>query len=109
MSPAKDENENQLLGHEADGIREFDNALPRWWLYGFYFTIAFAVVYVLNYHVLPKPLWGKQGIAAEYQAEMAEAAKLAANRPGGSKGKVAFTDPENLAAGQAIFEGQRNL
>ena len=79
MSPTKDDQKNQLLNHEADGIREFDNALPKWWLYGFYFTIAFAVVYVVNYHVLPKPLWGKQSIAAEYQAEMADAAKLAAN------------------------------
>jgi cytochrome c oxidase cbb3-type subunit III len=101
--------QNQLLEHEADGIREFDNALPKWWLYGFYFTIAFAVVYVVNYHVLSKPIFGQKNIAAEYQAEMAEAARIAANRPGGSKGKVAFTDPANLAAGEAIFMGQRNL
>ena len=31
---------DELLDHDADGIREFDNDLPRWWLYGFYFTIA---------------------------------------------------------------------
>jgi molybdopterin-containing oxidoreductase family membrane subunit len=47
---------DELLDHEADGIREFDNALPRWWLYGFYFTILLAFVYMLNYHVLATPL-----------------------------------------------------
>ena len=65
MSPSKDENKNQLLGHEADGIREFDNALPRWWLYGFYFTIAIGVVYLFNYHVLSTPVFGEKSIAAE--------------------------------------------
>ena len=49
------------------------------------------------------------GIAGDDRAHAVEAARLAANRPGAAKGKVAFTDAANLAAGQAIFEGQRNL
>ncbi len=104
MSQKKDE----LLSHEYDGIREFDNALPRWWLYGFYFTIIFSIVYVLNYHVLPTPLMGKPGMLAEYQAELDEAAALAASRPkaaGPSADLVALTDADSLAKGQAIFEG----
>ena len=32
-------------GHEWDGIRELDNPLPRWWLWMFFASIAFAVVY----------------------------------------------------------------
>ncbi|WP_010135346.1 cbb3-type cytochrome c oxidase N-terminal domain-containing protein [Ochrovirga pacifica] len=39
------------MDHDFDGIRELDNNLPPWWLYGFYFTIAFAVIYMVKYHV----------------------------------------------------------
>ena len=101
---------DRLLSHEADGIKEFDNALPRWWLYGFYFTIVFAAAYLVNYHVLSTPLVGNKTIAADYAAEMEAAAKLAARRPGGAGGRhAALTDAASLAAGEAIFMGQRNL
>ena len=55
-----------LLDHEADGIRELDNNLPRWWVWLFYITIAFSVFYLLYYHVLKAgPLQ-----AAEYDNAM---------------------------------------
>ena len=41
-----------LMEHEADGIRELDNLLPRWWVWLFYLTTIFALVYVGYYHVL---------------------------------------------------------
>lgn len=40
-----------LMDHEADGIKELDNLLPRWWVWLFYLSIAFAVVYMFYYHV----------------------------------------------------------
>jgi cytochrome c oxidase cbb3-type subunit 3 len=41
-----------LLDHDADGIRELDNLLPRWWVWLFYLTTIFAVGYMGYYHVL---------------------------------------------------------
>jgi len=48
MAKIKDE----LMNHDYDGIQEYDNDLPGWWKYLFYFTIIFAFVYLMYYHVL---------------------------------------------------------
>jgi cytochrome c oxidase cbb3-type subunit III len=40
------------LTHEADGIRELDNLLPRWWVWLFYLTFFFGCGYMLYYHVI---------------------------------------------------------
>lgn len=65
-----------LIDHEADGIEELDNLLPRWWVWLFYITTIFAVVYsaVCN-HVLKK---GDSQVA-EYtkEAQAGEAIKSA--------------------------------
>ncbi len=45
------ESDPLLLDHEYDGIRELDNRLPRWWVWLFYITILFAVIYLGYYHV----------------------------------------------------------
>jgi cytochrome c oxidase cbb3-type subunit III len=103
---------DELLDHDADGIREFDNDLPRWWLYGFYFTIVFAAIYIANYHLLPTPVFGSKGMAAEYHAEMELAKAAAASRPQPATGAVALvalTDEQSLTKGKAIFEGQDNV
>lgn len=34
-------------GHEYDGIREYNNPLPRWWLYLFWITLVFGVAYLV--------------------------------------------------------------
>ncbi len=42
-------NSPQVLDHSADGIEEYDNPLPRWWIYLFYASIVFAIGYCIVY------------------------------------------------------------
>lgn len=37
--------EVQTTGHEWDGISEYNNPLPRWWLWTFYVTIVWGIAY----------------------------------------------------------------
>src|SRR5690554_2819582 len=44
-----------VLDHNYDGIRELDNNLPPWWKYLFYATIVFAGVYLVYYEIFDGP------------------------------------------------------
>ena len=46
------ESEDALLDHDYDGIKELDNDLPSWWLYGFYGCVIFALFYLYDYHII---------------------------------------------------------
>jgi cytochrome c oxidase cbb3-type subunit 3 len=50
----KDQN-NQVptTGHSWDGIEEFDNPMPRWWLWTFYACIVWAIGYSIAYPAWP--------------------------------------------------------
>ncbi len=93
-----------MLDHNYDGIRELDNALPPWWKYGFYITIGVAVVYLLNFHVFG---YGKNP-TQEYQAEM-EQAKIqkelyeATNKDKIDENNVPYADAAGLAKAKDIF------
>ncbi|WP_018149373.1 cytochrome-c oxidase, cbb3-type subunit III [Henriciella marina] len=43
----------ETTGHEWDGIKELNNPLPRWWLYIWYATIAFSIVYMVIMPAIP--------------------------------------------------------
>lgn len=47
------EAEDQLiLNHDYDGIKELDNALPPWWVWLFYICVFFAVGYMIRFQIL---------------------------------------------------------
>ncbi|NVK15521.1 MAG: cytochrome-c oxidase, cbb3-type subunit III [Rhodobacteraceae bacterium] len=49
----KFEGDPNTTGHEWDGIEEFDNPMPRWWLWTFYATIIWGVLYTIAYPAWP--------------------------------------------------------
>lgn len=94
-----------ILDHNYDGIKELDNNLPPWWLYGFYATIIFAFVYMLRYHV-----FNADDQFAEYDIEYAEANKAIEEYKKTAKNLVdvntveVLTETTDLNAGKKIFE-----
>ena len=38
-----------MTGHTWDGLEEFNNPLPRWWLWMFYVTLIFGLIYLVLY------------------------------------------------------------
>ena len=50
---AEQKHEVETTGHEWDGIEEYNNPLPRWWLWCFYATIVWGIWYVIAYPAWP--------------------------------------------------------
>lgn len=54
--------EVETTGHVWDGVQEFNNPLPRWWLLSFYATVIFALIYWVIYPTWPLPNDWTKGI-----------------------------------------------
>lgn len=103
---AKDIEEEQeiILDHNYDGIKELDNSLPPWWVYMFYATILFAVVYLVRFEVMDGATPEMEYEQAVAQARM-EIDKYKASSPDVfdiSKLEL-LTDASDLKRGKAVF------
>jgi cytochrome c oxidase cbb3-type subunit 3 len=93
-----------MLDHDYDGIKELDNKLPPWWVWGFYLTIAWGIGYLIYFQVMSGP---RQ--VDEFNADMAEKAAikaeyLATNAMTVDENSVTLlTDETALGAGKKIF------
>ncbi|HHL22544.1 MAG TPA: cytochrome-c oxidase, cbb3-type subunit III [Aliiroseovarius sp.] len=51
--PVQEKKEVETTGHEWDGIKEYNNPMPRWWVWTFYATIIWAIGYTILYPAWP--------------------------------------------------------
>lgn len=93
-----------LAGHEYDGIRELDNKLPRWWLWLFYITIIFSVIYFLRMHVLGTADKQYEAYDKEVEAAMIQYKAAQPANTLDATNVTLLTDATALAAGKAIFD-----
>lgn len=111
-----EDDEVETTGHVWDGIEEYNNPLPRWWLYTLYATIIWAIGYTIAYPAWPMLTgatpgvlgWSSRGdVAAEIEAVDLANAEI--------EGKLAAVDLTMLSedvdlhryaknAGKAVFQ-----
>ena len=93
-----------ILDHNYDGIRELDNKLPPWWVYMFYASAVFAVVYLVRFHI-----YNDYTQVIEYEQQVAaaqleiEAYKKTAKGLVDATNVELLTEASDLKAGETIF------
>ena len=93
-----------MQDHEYDGIQELDNPAPAWFQALFYITIVFAIVYMVQYHMIGK----SNSSADEYLQEItiAQQQKDELLKTGGLINETnveVLTDAADLSKGKEIF------
>lgn len=94
-----------MLDHDYDGIKELDSKIPPWFSWLFILTIIFSIYYMLHYHVFNTG----QLMHEEYQEEMSMAAleREALMKSGALVNEETVTlqtDAADLQAGKEIYD-----
>jgi cytochrome c oxidase cbb3-type subunit 3 len=94
-----------LMHHEYDGIRELDNNLPPWWVWGFVLTIITGIIYLFYYHVFGGDLqyqaYDKEMKKADTEVK-AYLSKMSMNVD--ETTATLMKDAGDLSKGKALFE-----
>ena len=98
----QDDNTPQLRDHIYDGIQEYDQKLPNWWLFTWYITIVFFVIYWLGYYQF-KMIATDEQIIDTAIAKIDDVRKKELDSIDDKKLWAMSQDPVVVAAGKATF------
>lgn len=102
FAPKHGESIDQERSHAFDGITEYDNSLPRWWLWTLYLSSAFAVWYVFNFHFYTGVLTKEDADQYEYERRLAKDAEKNKVKTEDEL-RLMSKDPEMIAKGKALM------
>lgn len=95
----------EFVGHEWDGIQELNTPLPRWWLWTFYATVAWAAVYVVLYPAWPLVEKATEGtLGWSSRGELAEQMSAADMARRDVFERIAATDITKLPADPELMQ-----
>ena len=98
--------EPPLRDHTYDGIQEYDNPLPGWWVWMFVLSVVFAFPYAVYYHAADG-----RALEDEYEGEVAAYAELLLQTygelaPDAETISSFMDDPVAMAGMQSLFKSK---
>lgn len=100
----------ETTGHEWDGLKELNTPLPRWWLWIFYVTIVWAILYWIAYPAWPMVSSYTKGMfaysAREEGLKAFEAGKAARAEVGGALQNASLDQIQSTPALLEFAQGQ---
>jgi cytochrome c oxidase cbb3-type subunit 3 len=110
MSPKKqDKDEVKTTGHSWDGIEEYDNPMPRWWLWTLYITIIWAIGYTIAYPAWPMIKGATTGLLGySTRAEVAEDIERFDVMNAAVEAELAAADITEVALGTPVHDYAKN-
>ena len=98
--------QDELLDHNYDGIQEYDNPIPGWWHLIFIGSVVFSICYVVVWHMTPIiPSREDRHATAVLRAEEAQFGPLKEMPLDEAKIVAVMGNDKWLSAGESIFKG----
>lgn len=101
--PSNNKNDDNLRPHVYDGIQEYDNRLPNWWLWTFYGAVIVSVIYWFSFYNA-EVMKSDQQVIAEQMAAVEKARLEALGELNNEVLWQMSRNPGFISAGEAIYK-----